>query len=270
MTARHLRRTGISVGVLVILLLLWQAVFSFRLLPEHYSVSPAAVVCRLVRERAVITVSTGISLTRLVSGVALGSVVGVALGLIVSQRRNLEEWITPPIQLFAPIPIIIYAPFLVLFFGLGEAFKVVLIGLSAFFLLFLQTLHAVQIIGQPYIEVARIYEKTRWSVLRDVLLPATLPSILGGIRLSFILGWVVLGYAEKAAAIQGKEGLGYYVLDKAWFGLVEEMLAGVVVLAAIGFLLDLMIALLQKRSGKWSDSVESWMDEVIPDEQTAT
>ncbi|HKP03618.1 MAG TPA: ABC transporter permease [Chthoniobacterales bacterium] len=256
----------VDIGVLILLLLAWQVVFSFHVLPERYSVSPATVFQRFLRERNAIFAATVVSLTRLLAGVALGAAIGVALGLVVSQRRHLEEWVTPPIQLFAPIPIIIYAPFLVLFFGLGELFKVVLIGLSAFFLLFLQTLHAVQIIGQPYIEVARIYEKTRWKVLKDVVLPATLPSILGGIRLSLIFGWVVLGYAEKAAATQGKEGLGYYVLDKAWFGLVEEMLAGVIVLAAIGFLLDLVMAILQRRAGKWSDSVESWMDEVVTNE----
>jgi ABC-type nitrate/sulfonate/bicarbonate transport system permease component len=269
MKNRRIRRVAVDVGVIIVLLLLWQAVFMLHILPERYSVSPNAVLQRFVRERAVIFTAAAISLTRLIAGVALGSVVGVALGLVVSQRRNLEEWVTPPIQLFAPIPIIIYAPFLVLFFGLGEAFKIVLIGLSGFFLLFLQTLHAVQVIGQPYIEVARIYEKTRWKVLKDVVLPATLPSIFGGIRLSLIFGWIVLGYAEKAAATQGKEGLGYYVLDKAWFGLVEEMLAGVIVLAAIGFLLDLAMAILQKRAGKWSDSVESWVDEVVIDEPSA-
>src|ERR1700704_1116476 len=118
MKFRQIRRIGVNVGVIVVLVLLWQVVFSFHLLPERYSASPGAVVHRLVRERGVIFASAVISLTRLLAG--------VSLGLIVSQRRHLEEWVTPPIQLFAPIPIIIYAPFLVLFFGLGEPFKVVL------------------------------------------------------------------------------------------------------------------------------------------------
>jgi sulfonate transport system permease protein len=240
------------------LILTWEIATREKLLPPSQSAAPSQVVQRLVRllfsgeliRQALY--STG----RLATGVVLGGIVGVCAGVFMALSRKIELYFSPTLQFLAPIPVIVWIPFLIMFFGLGEVSKIALVSLCTFFLVHVHTFYAMRSVERDYLELASVYEKTHLEKIKTVFLPFALPSILTALRVSLALGWVVLFVIEYAYSSQRDGGLGWFIADARGFGRVEDQFAGVVLLGLIGFGSDRSVVLIQKYLLRWSDSFE--------------
>jgi sulfonate transport system permease protein len=259
MSRRNSLTSRISAWVVpMLLVLLWEIVVRFGLVPPSQSAAPSTVIVSLAK-----LIWSGIlinhalySLMRLFAGVMLGTIAGVLTSVVLASYRRADKLFSPTLQLFAGVPIVLWMPFCVMFFGTGETFKVSLAAISTFFLVNTLTFLAISSIDKDYVELAEIYEKGFRQKVQHVLLPAATPAIFSAVRAALALGWIVLFFVEYAASTEGQEGLGWFIADARAVGKIEEEFAGLLFLAVLAFTADRLLAALQRRLLDWSDTVE--------------
>lgn len=189
------------------------------------------------------------SATRVLTGWALATVVGVALGLGIGLFRRVERLLDPTIQLLRNIPITAWVPISILFFGIADRPAVFLIALGALFPTVINTTHGVKQVSRLLVKAALMMGATRWQLTTRVIFPAALPSIFTGIRLSMGIAWVLVVVAEMIAV---KSGLGYLLFDSYQFFRPDVMIAAMLSIGLLGFLSDRVVLLVRDRLLVWN------------------
>ncbi|ADH90236.1 binding-protein-dependent transport systems inner membrane component [Ancylobacter novellus DSM 506] len=174
--------------------------------------------------------------------------VGIPLGLAMGMSPAIRGLLDPPIEFYRPIPPLAYLPLMIIWFGIGELSKVLLIFLSVFAPVALGARAGVKSAAIEQIHAAYSFGASRWKVLCHVILPASLPEILTAMRIGIGFGWTTLVAAEMIAAT---EGLGYMVLSASQFLQTSTVIMGIVVIAAIACLFDMLMRLIERRIVPW-------------------
>ncbi|MDD3089028.1 MAG: ABC transporter permease [Candidatus Omnitrophica bacterium] len=194
---------------------------------------------------------SGLSLMRITTGLAAGTLLGVFLGLLAGRMKLFRRMIHPIVSLSYPVPKIAIIPFLILFFGIGETSKIVLIGLGGFFLVYLSTLHGVMCIDPRYFDAARIFSLSRTDTWTKIVLPATLPSIFNGIKLATGMCFILVVASEF---IGGSSGIGYRIWN-SWENFdVTGMFAALFVISFLGWIFGEVVDLTAKACMPWRRS----------------
>lgn len=248
----------ISYIVPIFLLLLWELLVWKKYFPPSLSTSPHQILIKLfnLALSGTIILHTIYSLGRLILGVLIGTVFGVMSGLLLGQFEKAEKIFSGTMIFLAPIPVVVWIPFMIMFFGTGELFKISLAAIVAFFIIHINTFQAVKSVETDYIELSSIYEKSYIKKIQHVFLPLAWPAILTGSRIVLALGWVVIFFVEYGTAKQGSEGLGWFIQDARAVGRVEDQFAGVTILALMGYCFDILIRKYHIRKLQWSDTVD--------------
>lgn len=194
------------------------------------------------------------SLVRLALGASVGLVIGVTLAVLMLRWRRLDLVLGTPLQLLAPVPMIVWVPFMIVFFGLGETWKVALVGLAVTLIVLVQSVEGFRSIEERIAELAYTYEKTWLETVRHLLLPGAAPYILTGLRVAVAISWVGLFIAESWEAKQHTRGLGWFISHNQKFGRYSEEFAGILYLGVAGLVLDVALTRAQTRMLKWRDS----------------
>ncbi|MBH5319131.1 ABC transporter permease [Paenibacillus sp. GSMTC-2017] len=192
-----------------------------------------------------------ISVLRAIFGFLLGGSLGLIVGLTVGMFRRAEEVIDPTVQMIRTVPLLAITPLFILWFGFGELSKVLLIALGAFFPLYVNTFLGVRNVDAKLFDVARVLEFSRAKQMLHLVLPAAMPNVLLGLRLSISVAWLVLVVAELMGA---DRGVGYLIQDARSFMRTEVVFIGILLFAVVGKLTDSLVRLLEKRLLKWQDS----------------
>lgn len=179
-------------------------------------------------------------------GAAAGTVLGAATGVWPLARRLLD----PSIQALRSIPSIAWTPLFILWFGIFETPKVLLIAVGVFFPVYLTLAGAIASVDRKLVEVGRIYRFGTWDLVRRILLPAALPTYITGLRGGLGLGWMFVVAAEFMGA---SKGLGYLLVDGQMTGRPATILASILLFAVMGKLSDLALASLGARLVRWQD-----------------
>lgn len=259
---KHPSRTFKVIVALIfplILLIAWEAVVRAKLIPPSQSAAPSAVIARLfvLFFDGVLVSHAFYSLLRLLAGVSLGAILGISTSVLIINSRIADRLFSPTVQLLAGVPVVLWIPFCVMFFGTEEAFRISLIAISTFFLIHSSTYLAMLATGKKYIELAEVYEKSVGERIWHIFLPAAAPAIFTAMRIAFALGWIVIFFVEYASSERGKEGLGWFIADTRQVGRIEDQFAGLLLLALIAFSIDKFLGFIQRRFLDWSDTVES-------------
>lgn len=196
------------------------------------------------------------SLTRWLLGFGIGAVLGLLFGALTGLSRTAERLLDPTFQMLRTIPIMGLVPLFIVWFGLGELPKVLLIAIAAYFLVYIQMYAGIRNIDRKLIEVGRMYELSTAQMLRRIIIPAAMPSILQGIRLGLGVAWLALVIAELTGA---NVGIGFWMQQGREFVRVDIVLAALIVFAAIGKIVDSLVRLLESRLLSWRDNVEREM-----------
>lgn len=175
------------------------------------------------------------SLGRIVRGFGLSAALAMAAALFCAWFPPLEEQLRPSLEFLRHIPPMSVIPVLILWFGIGEAPKVILIVLATFFPVFMNTLQGINGCDTRLIEVGKVFRYSRWQIFKFIVLPASIPSILTGLRLGLGYSWRSLVAAELVAA---SSGLGYMILDAEQLSRSDVVIMGIFVIGALGALLD--------------------------------
>ncbi len=193
----------------------------------------------------------GISVTRAAFGFLLGGGLGLMFGLVVGLSRRSEEFLDPTIQMLRTVPLLAITPLFILWFGFGELSKILLISMGAFFPLYVNTFLGVRNVDSKLFDVARVLEFSRYKQIKMLVLPAALPNILLGLRLSLSVAWLCLVVAELMGADQG---IGYLIQDARSFMRTGVVFVGIFIFAVVGKLTDSFVRVLENRFLKWQDS----------------
>jgi taurine transport system permease protein len=190
----------------------------------------------------------GVSTLRVFGAFLLACVIGLPLGLAMGMSPLMRGLFDPPIEFYRPIPPLAYLPLMIIWFGIGETSKVLLIFLSVFAPVVLGARSGVKSAAIEQIHAAYSFGASRWQVMRYVIMPSALPEILTAMRIGIGFGWTTLVAAEMVAATKG---LGYMVLSASQFLQTPVVIMGIFVIAIIAFAFDLLMRFVERRLVPW-------------------
>jgi sulfonate transport system permease protein len=193
------------------------------------------------------------SLLRVGAGFAIGAALAIAIGTWVGLSRRAEAYLEPTFQALRAIPSLAWVPLLLLWLGIDETPKIVLIALGAFFPVYLALLAGIRNIDRKLVEVGRLYGLSPLALVRRILLPAALPSLFTGLRGALSLSWMFLVAAELIAATRG---LGYLLSDGRETSRPDLVIAAILLLALLGKLSDSLLKAWETRALRWRDSFQ--------------
>jgi ABC-type nitrate/sulfonate/bicarbonate transport system permease component len=193
------------------------------------------------------------TLARLGVGFAIGAMLAIALGLAMGYWPRLYDLLEPLIELLRPIPKAALVPALVLFLGVDNAMKITSIALAVFFPIVINTVQGARGVDPVLINTARTLGVRPFSLLRKLILPASAPFIFAGMRLSIALGLILAVISEMIA---GTGGIGFLIIDMQRAFRVRQMYAWIVILAVVGYLLNLLLVLAEHRMLFWYRTAE--------------
>jgi len=249
---------GGAVGLVLPALLLaaWEALSRFGVVPTNLLPPPSAVL-RALRDLSVSGELPGhieITLFRVLVGFLAGTAVATVLAALTGYSPLWRRLLDPTFQALRSIPSIAWVPLFILWLGIYEASKVTLIALGAFFPIYLNTMAGIQQVDRKLVEVARIHGYGGAALVRRVLLPATLPAYITGLRGGLGLAWMFVIAAELMGA---SEGLGFLLLDGQQTGRPANIIASILLFAVFGKASDVALAALGRRFVRWQDSFQS-------------
>jgi sulfonate transport system permease protein len=228
------------------LLALWQAVTAAGVFTSNQLPAPLAVWSAGVNlfERGELGGHVSISTQRVLIGFGIGAVLGLLAGAAVGLSRLVDTLFAPTIGAFRAVPSLAWVPLLLLWLGFAETSKVTLIAIGAFFPVYTTVAAAFRHVDADLVEVGRAYGLHGHRLLGRILLPATMPSIVAGMRLALAQSWLFLVAAELIASSQG---LGFLLIDSQNNGRTDRLLLAIVLLAVLGKLTDSVIGVVEKR-----------------------
>lgn len=229
------------------ILIVWQIGSAIGLIPERVLPAPSLIFdagLQLARsgELADALVVSG---TRVVQGLVLGGVIGVALGALVGLSRFAEATVDPPLQMIRALPHLGLIPLFILWFGIGETPKILLVALGVAFPLYLNTFSAIRQIDRRYFETATVLGFSWKQRFTTIILPSIAPQLLVGLWQSLAIAWLSLIVAEQ---INADSGLGFIINHARDFLRIDTIIFGLVVYALMGIATDGIVRLLEKRA----------------------
>lgn len=193
----------------------------------------------------------GTSLKRVVWGLLIGFPIGVGLAVIAGLSRLGDDLIDTPIQMLRFVPVIGLQPLIIQWFGIGEAAKISMIVIGVAFPAYVNTYHAVRGIDPKFHELARVVGLSRLAAIRRTVLPGALPGVLVGLRMSFVVSWLILVFAEQ---LNARGGIGYLIVQAQTFFRTDIILVGLATYAVLGLVSDLLVRGLERKALAWQPS----------------
>jgi sulfonate transport system permease protein len=250
------RRIVLGLILPVILLVLWEAACRAGLFPPNQLPAPTAVIQEMAGLAATgeLFDHIGITLYRVFAGFLLGVAAATVLGSLTGYSRACRELLDPLVQALRNVPSLAWVPLFILWLGIFELSKVTLIAVGVFFPVYLSLMSGIQGVDRKLVEVGRVYRLSGFKLVRRVLLPATLPSYLVGLRSGLGLGWMFVIAAELMGA---STGLGFLLLDGQMTGRPQVIIGSLVLFAIFGKLTDIVLVAVGNRFVGWEDTFKT-------------
>ena len=245
---------AISLLTTFVLIFVWYLATQLAWVKPLFLPSPVAVVERFWEvategfANATLIEHTGWSMMRVFSAFVLALLTAVPIGIFMGVNRIVRGLFDPIIEFYRPLPPLAYLPLVIIWLGIGEVSKVVLIYLAIFAPMALSARAGVKSVAIEQIHAAYSMGATRWQVIRHIVLINALPEILTGMRIGIGFGWTTLVAAEMVAA---QAGLGFMVLNAAEFLVTDVVIMGIIVIGIIAYLFDMFMRFLEKKLVPW-------------------
>ncbi len=257
-----MRRFGASEGSTLpisltsgaVILAAWWIVAELRLVPHLFLPTPAEVGTAAVSifqdgyANATLFEHVGASLLRIFTAAAVAIALGIPIGLLMGLNKWAKGVFDTPIEFYWPLPPLAYLPLMIIWLGIGETSKIVLLALAMFAPIVLSAQAGVRSVSQERVNAALSLGATRFQLLRDIVFPSALPEILTGIRISLGVGWGTLVAAELIAATRG---IGYLIMSASHFLATDVVFVGIGIIAACAFAFSFAMRLLEAWLVPW-------------------
>jgi ABC-type nitrate/sulfonate/bicarbonate transport system permease component len=238
-------------GLLVAVLALWQLA-AYWGLPD-YILSPAQIAKEFFGALGSqdLYVHAGTSLMRSLPGFAIGSALGIAFGLAAGVSRRFDETFSPPIFLTYPVPKIVMLPLFMLWFGIGDLSKILIIALACFYPAFINAYYGARSTRTILVWSALNMGAGRWRIFRRIVVPSAAPQIFAGLRVSLALSFIVMFATEM---INSRSGLGHLIQAAESSLRFDLMYVSLVTIAILGYAGDYGLRRLRSRLLRWQES----------------
>jgi sulfonate transport system permease protein len=254
---RFLEAVGRGKGVLgpLFILLAWTIVAHLKLAPETLLVPPSVVFDSFIEllKGDVLGPNLLISLERVAKGFLVGASLGFVFGTFMGMSKLVDDLVSPITRTIRQVPLLGWMPLIVLWFGIGELSKVVFIAIGAFFPTMLNTYSGIRGVSREYLEVGKVYQLSHFRQLCLIIIPAALPSIVTGVRLSMSISWMMVVGAEMISA---NSGIGQMMTVARDMFRTDIVMVGIIVIGAIGFLIDVVIKKVEAGIIRWQMTVK--------------
>ena len=246
--------TLISAITVVVLLTLWWLASHLHWVPPLFLPTPEVVFERLYESAAgqltdaPLAEHFGWSMFRVFTAFIAACVTAIPIGVAMGVSRVMRGIFDPPIEFYRPLPPLAYLPLIVIWFGIDELSKILLIYLACFAPLAMSARAGVRSVSQEQIHAAYSMGATKQQVIFHVVVPAAMPEILTAMRIAIGFGWTTLVAAEMVAA---NKGLGQMVLNASNFLRTDIVIMGIVVIGVVAYLFDLLMRWLERRLVPW-------------------
>ena len=252
------RSLGISAVTVVALFSLWYGVTAGGWIEPLFLPGPGAVFERFLEVvdegfgGATLLQHVWASLSRVLAAFTLAVATAIPAGILMAMSRVARGVLDPPVEFYRPIPPLAYLPLMVIWFGIGELTKVLIIYLAIFAPMALSARAGVRSVPIEQIHAAYSMGATRGQVIRYVILRAAMPEILTGMRIGLGFGWTTLVAAELVAA---QAGIGAMIQQASDFLVSDVVIMGIVVIGVIAYLSDLSMRTLERRLTPWKGQI---------------
>src|SRR5512143_1250647 len=250
--------TLISVVTVVGLVAMWWLASHLRWVPPLFLPTPETVLRVLYQSAtgrltdAPLATHFGWSMFRVFTAFFAACLTAIPIGIAMGVSRIARGIFDPPIEFYRPLPPLAYLPLIVIWFGIDELSKIILIYLACFAPLAMSARAGVRSVSQEQIHAAYSMGATRWQVIWHVIIPGAMPEILTAMRIAIGFGWTTLVAAEMVAATHG---LGQMVLNASNFLRTDIVIMGIVVIGAIAYLFDLLMRYVERLVVPWKGKV---------------
>jgi taurine transport system permease protein len=245
---------AISIATALVLIGFWYIATYLQWVKPLFLPSPGAVVARFWEvategfANATLLEHTGWSMMRVFSAFILAALTAIPIGIFMGVNRVARGLFDPIIEFYRPLPPLAYLPLVIIWLGIGEVSKVVLIYLAIFAPMALSARAGVKSVAIEQIHAAFSMGASRWQVIRHIILINAMPEILTGMRIGIGFGWTTLVAAEMVAA---QAGLGFMVLNAAEFLVTDVVIMGIIVIGIIAYLFDMLMRYGEKKLVPW-------------------
>ncbi|MFB3764758.1 MAG: ABC transporter permease [Methanotrichaceae archaeon] len=240
--------------LILIFLALWE------ILPRARLVDPVFIppFSEVIIAMAKLTISgvlisyTAISVSRAFSAFAISSLIAIPLGFMVGWFKQFERYVNPTIEMIRQLPVLALFPVFILFFGIGELSKIVMIGVACFQSVFLNVVTGVQNIDPLMIRLGQSLDYSNKDMFTKIVLPAATPSIFTGLRFAATVSIILLVAAEMLGA---NSGLGYAINNWEVVFQIPEMYAAILMLVILGLISNYVLVGIEKRITHWREEL---------------
>jgi len=238
-------------GVVVLFLATWQALSLLGWGDVHLFPSIATIAGSLLQLSTSLELVHHVldSLHRILIGFVLGSVAGYLLGFGCGLSARIYGLLEMSIEFLRPIPSVILIPIAILFLGIGNALNVAIIAWACSWPVFVNTMDGVRSVDHILLNTARVLGLNHWAIIREITLPASLPQVLTGLRVGLGIA-VAVGIITEM--VVSATGIGSFILGSSLSFRVPEMYAGVVAIGLLGYLLNRVFLIIERRALKWN------------------
>ncbi|MFM0598477.1 ABC transporter permease subunit [Paraburkholderia dilworthii] len=250
---------GISKGTLyrwlswlvpALALVLWQVAAQLGLIAPQVLPAPSSVAATALElaRSGELFIHLGVSLLRAATGFAIGGTIGLALGVLVGFSPLAQALLDRSVQMVRAVPFLAMLPLVIVWFGVGEVAKVFLVALAVLFPMYINTMLGIRQIDPKLMELAKVIGLDWTAIVRRIVLPGAMPSILTGVRYALAHAWLALVIAETLATTKG---IGFLAMDAREFLQTNVILLTIVIYAIIGVVADALVRLLEAHYLSW-------------------
>ena len=234
-----------------LVLIVWELSARLGLVDPFFLPSLTSVLRALVRNADLLAVDALFTMWRAFAGLVIGASAGLVIGTLMATSRHVNDFFDPLIGAIFPMPKLALFPLLMTLLGLGEASKIALIALSAFFPVVINTYGGMRGVDKFLIWNAQTKGANQLQILTKVMLPAALPFIFAGLRVATAFSFLLAIASEFLAA---NNGLGFRLIFAQRTFEAETMYAALLIVAVLGFLVDRLIKVITQRMLVWQDT----------------
>ncbi len=248
------RKRTISILTVIAFIVLWVLFTSvLKLVPRLFFPSPEDIFSTLVSVRSTILEHSAITLGRVLLSFALGSLVGVVVGLLMTRFQFVYGLLNPIIEALRPVPPIALIPFFILWFGIGDFGKLLLAAIGCFMVMVVNTIEAVRNVPKIYKQAAASLGAEDSYAYRTVIVPAIVPELISGLRVGLALAFSLVIAAELMGA---QTGIGYLIMVARRSLNTPTIFLGIIIIGLEAWIMDTLLGVFTRSVTKWTGRTE--------------
>ena len=227
---------------------IWWAISNSGWVTPLYLPSPEEVLLSFVKHSGDMPRHVGASMYRIAAGFAIGSSLGIVMGLFIGWNKVVGALLEPLVEFIRPMPPLALIPLFILWFGIGDDSKIIVIAFGSWVVLVVTTIDAVRNVDPIFINAARLLGAKGYSIFRTILFPAILPVIMGGLRVAAAGSF---GMSVAAEFMGTSSGFGYLIIEGRRFIQTDMLLMGVFAITICSMIVNWLLKWVERRFTRW-------------------